>query len=198
MKKKIFAFLLILISIISVISLYIYLNYPLKVMSQTEKEAAIAKILGRKPNLTDNAPAGDVKYSGKYVSFKYPAGATIRKQLLNGQEVPYTGLERLIFKIENTKLTFYMEVIEAPANVTSINDYPSVKLRQIQSNVYSQSDVFVENVKGLLFEKQTTNSFETTGYFLLNDKIYSFSVQGPDPKAIKELLNKIISSAKFL
>lgn len=197
MKKKILIILIIAI-ITGLVSLYIFLNYPSNSMSEAEKEAAIAKILGRKPNLTDNTPVGDTEYKGKYIYFKYPAAAVIRKQLLNGQEVPYDGLERLIFKIESSKVTLYMEVIEAPVNVTSLNDYPSVKLRQIQSNGYIEQDVFVEDVKGLSFEKQTTSGFEKTGFFMLNSKIYSFSIQGPDVKEVEKVFNSIISSAKFL
>lgn len=198
MKKKIFIAILIIVIITGLVSLYIFLNYPSNNMSEAEKEAAIAKILGRKPNLTDNTPVGDIEYKGKYIYFKYPAAAVIRKQLLNGQEVQYDGLERLILKIESSKITLYMEVIEAPVNITSINDYPSVKLRQIESSGYIEQDVFVEEVKGLSFEKQTTSSFEKTAFFILKGRIYSFSIQGPDAKEVEKLFNSIISSTKFL
>lgn len=198
MKKKLLIATLVIITIIGLVFLYLFLNYPSKNLSDAEKEAAIAKILGRKPNLNDNTPQGDTEYKGKYIYFKYPQAAVIRKQLLNGQEVPYDGLERLIFKIESSKVTLYMEVIEAPVNVLSLSDYPSVKLRQIQSNGYVEQDVFVENIKGLSFEKQTTSSFEKTAFFILNRRIYSFSIQGPDAKEVEKVFNNIISSTKFL
>lgn len=196
--KKILFLVLIVITIIAFVSVYIFLNRSSKIMSEAEKETAIAKILGRKPNFTDDAPKGNVEFKGKYISFMYPATAAIRKQLLNGREVSYTGLEQLIFKIERPKLTLYMEVIEAPQNVENLNDYPSVKLRQIQPNIYDQKDIFVGNTKGLSFKKQSTTGFEKTGFFFLNDKIYSFSIQGPDFKAAEELFNKIIASVRFL
>jgi hypothetical protein len=198
MEKKILVALLILLVILSLISVYIFLNYPSKNMSEAEKEAAIAKILGRKPNLTDNTPQGETEYKGKYIYFKYPSAAIIRKQLLNGEEVPYNGLELFIFKIESTKLTLYMEVIEAPTNVASLTDYPSVKLRQIQSNSYSEEDVFVGDVKGLAFAKQSTSSFDKTAFFFLNGRIYSFSFQSPDSKEVEKQFKSIISSVKFL
>lgn len=168
-------------------------------MSEVEKEAAIAKILGRKPNLMGkNVPIGDVEFKGKYISFMYPAAATERKQLLNGEELSYTGLELFIFVLENPKLTANVEVINAPQNIISINDYPGVKLRQIQSNIYNQTDVFVGNARGLAFDKQTNSGYEKTGFFFLNNKIYSFSVQSPDSKAAEELFSKVIASLKFL
>jgi hypothetical protein len=198
MKKKIVIVTLIVISLGLIISLYIYLNYSPKEMSEAEKEAAIAKILGRKANLTDDTRTGNVEFKGKYIYFKYPAAADIRKQLLNGQEVPFDGLERLIFKVESTKLTLYMEVINAPVNVASLDDYPSVKLRQIQSNIYTKDEVFVSDIKGLTFEKKSTSSFEKTVFFMLNGKIYSFSIQSPDAKEVEKLFDLIISSVKFL
>lgn len=198
MKKKVVIGILAIIFIGIIISLYLFLNYTPKNMSEAEKEAAIAKILGRKANLTDDTRTGNTEYKGEYIYFKYPAAADIRKQLLNGEEVPFDGLERLIFKVESTKLTLYMEVINAPVNVASLDDYPSVKLRQIQSNIYTKDEVFVGSTKGLTFEKKSTSSFEKTVFFMLNGKIYSFSIQSPDSKEVEKLFDLIISSIKFL
>lgn len=191
---------LLLIFILAVILVVInFLNQPSKQMTAAEKEAAIAKLLGRKPNLTtSDAPTGDKEYKGKYISFMYPEAATTKKQLLNGEEIPYTGLELFIFGLENPKLTTYVEVIEAPQNVLSINDYPAVKLRQIQANIYEQKDVFIGNTQGLVFDKKSNMGFEKTAFFLVDKKVYSFSIQSPDSKTIEELFNNIIASAKFL
>lgn len=197
--KKIAVVLLIIIALVFAISIYIYINRASDLMSKEEKEAAIAKILGRKPNLSaKDVPTGNIKFKGKYITFIYPAAAAIKKQLLNGEEIPYTGLELFIFSLENPKIRVHIEVIETPQNVKNINDYPSVKLRQIQSNLYTQKDTFVGNIRGLSFEKQNNTNFEKTGFFFLNDKIYSFSIESPDSKAAKELFNKLTSSAKFL
>lgn len=198
MKKFIIALFLIAI-LASVFWLFYFLNKPLKEMSEAQKEAAIAKILGRKPNLsTKDAPTGNTEYKGKYILFSYPAGATIKKQMLNGQEVVYKGLELFMFGLENPKLNASIEVINAPENITSINDYPSVRLRQIQSNLYQDSDVFVGNEKGLAFTKQSSTGFEKTAFFFLKGKIYSFSLQSPDSKKLEEVFNDIIASVKFL
>lgn len=196
--RKIVIFIIILLLTLATVLLYIFLNYSPKELTSEEKEEAIAKILGRKPNLTDNSPKGDTIYNGKYITFSYPAAANERKQLLNGKEVPYTGLEQFIFKLESPKLTVYLEVINTPVNVASLNDYPSVKLRQLQSNLYKEEEAFIENTQGLAFEKRDTTNFEKTGYFSFNGKIYSFSVQGPDSKAVREMFGKLISTSKFL
>lgn len=197
--KKVIAVLLLIAILAGIVSIFYFLNKPSREMSKQEKESAVAKILGRKPNFTaKDAPAGDAEFKGKYISFMYPAVATIRKQLLNGEELPYTGLELFLFSIESPKLSFSAEVLEAPKNVASLNDYPSVRLRQIQANLYDQKDVFVGNTKGLAFDKQSQTGFEKTGFFFLNNRIYSFSIQGSDSKAAGELFNKIIASLKFL
>jgi hypothetical protein len=196
--KKIITFIAILLIFLASILIYLYLNYSPKELSQAEKEAAVAKILGRKPQLNDNSPKGDTKYMGKYITFTYPAAAVPKKQLLNGKEVPYTGLEQFIFKMDSPKLTVYLEVINSPSNVSTLTDYPSVKLRQIQSGAYMEEEGLIEDVKGLVFEKAELSSFEKTGFFMSNGKIYSFSVQGPDPKAVREMFNKLTSSSKLL
>lgn len=199
MKKKISITVLIVIITIAAISAYIFLNRASEMMSKEEKEAAIAKILGRKPNLAEkDVPTGDIEFKGKHITFMYPAAATIKKQLLNGEELSYTGLELFIFGLENPKIRVSVEVIEAPQNITNINDYPSVKLRQIQSTLYTQKDTSVGNTSGLSFDKQSNAGFEKTGFFFLNGKIYSFSIVSPDAKAAEELFNKLTSSAKFL
>ena len=168
-------------------------------MSKTEKEAAIAKILGRKPNLTDSIKTGDTQYKGKYVSFMYPAAGVIYTQRLNGAPVKQTNLEYFSFDLSDPKLIFSMEVVQTPGSVTSLEDYPSVKLRQLESNIYKQSQTEADNQTGFAFEKagEASNS-EKTGFFFLKGKIYSFSVQGSDLKAIEDLYNKIISGVKFL
>ena len=196
--RKIVIFIIILLLTLATVLLYIFLNYSPKELSQQEKEEAIAKILGRKPNLTDSSVKGDTIYNGKYIMFSYPAAANERKQLLNGKEVPYTGLEQFIFKLEAPKLTVYLEVINTPVNVSGLTDYPSVKLRQIQSNLYKEEEAFIENIKGLAFEKRDTTNFEKTGYFSYKGRIYSFSVQGPDAKAVREMFSKLTSTSKFL
>lgn len=198
MKKIVIALLLVVVLIVTLLVFYI-LNKPSKEMSEAEKQAAIAKILGRKPNLTTkNIPTGDIEFKGKYITFMYPAAGIERKQLLNGQVIPYTGLELFIFVLDSPKLTASAEVIESPKNVANINDYPNVRSRQVQANIYNQSDLFAGNIKGLAFSKQDQTGFEKTGFFLLSNKVYSFSVTGADSKAAGELFNKIINSLKFL
>lgn len=197
MRKIIIALFLIVIFVGILSALYL-LNKPPKQISQVEKEAAIAKILGRKPNLTDNTKTGDTQFKGQYISFIYPAAATPQKQLLNGEEIPYTGLELFIFTLENPRITVHAEVTNAPQSVTNLTDYPGVRLRQIQSNLYTESNLEIQNSKGLVFSMQNQAGFEKTAFFFLNNKIYTLSVQSPDSKAVEDLFDKIIASFKFL
>ena len=152
MKKFVLVMLFIAISV-CLLSIFYFLNRPSKEMSKTEKEAAIAKILGRKPNLTDNIKTGDTQYKGKYVSFMYPAAGVIYTQRLNGVPVKQTNLEYFSFDLSDPKLIFSMEVVQTPGSVTSLDDYPSVKLRQLESNIYRQSKTEADNQTGFAFEK---------------------------------------------
>lgn len=197
MKK--FILLLIVIAIAtSVLLTFYYLNKPAKEMSEAEKQAAIAKILGRKPNITDNTKTGDTEYKGKYVSFIYPAAGVIYTQKLNGVPIEQTSLEYFSFDLSDPKLIFSMEVVQVPGSVTSLEDYPSVKLREIESNLYTKSNVSAADKKGIAFEKIDNNSFEKSVFFYLGDKVFSFTISGNDQKGINELYKKVTSSLKFL
>ncbi|MCL6096333.1 MAG: hypothetical protein M1444_01440 [Patescibacteria group bacterium] len=196
--KKFVSIMLIIAIFAGVLLMFYFLNKPLKEMSRVQKEAAIAKILGRKPNLTDNTKTGVTQYRGKHVSFTYPASGVIYTQKLNGVPIEQTSLEYFSFDLSDPKLIFSMEVIQAAGSVTSLEDYPSVKLRQLQSNIYKQSSTDASGQMGLAFEKTGSSNLEKTGFFFLNGRVYSFSVQGNDLKAIQNLYNKIILSVKFL
>lgn len=195
--KKIIVLFLLIASLIAVTIVYNYLNRSSTPMSEAEKEAAIGKILGRKPNLEESKVKGDVTYNGKYVSFVYPGSATIEKQLLNGKEMPYDGLERFIFKMNEPKVRVYVEVIEKPRNVTSLSDYPSVKLRQLEPNLYDQKDIFAGDVQGLSFTAQGNLNYEIASFFLYKGRIYSFSFTGAGSKNVDEVYKKVMTSAKL-
>ena len=197
MKK--FILLLVVIAVVtSVLLTFYYLNKPAKEMSEAEKQTAIAKILGRKPNMADNVKTGDTEYKGKYVSFIYPAAGVIYIQKLNGVPIEQTSLEYFSFDLSEPKLVFSMEVVQVPGSVTSLEDYPSVKLREIESNLYVKNNVAVGDKEGMVFEKTDNNSFEKSVFFYLGDKVFSFVISGNDQKGINDLYDKVISSLKFL
>lgn len=197
MKK--FVLIVLMIAIITVlVVVFLALNRSSKEMSEAEKQAAVAKILGRKPNITDNTKTGDTEYKGKYVSFIYPAAGVIYTQKLNGVPIEKTSLEYFSFDLSNPKLVFSMEVVQVPGSVLSIEDYPSVKLREVENNLYTKTAVSVGSKDGIVFEKQDNNSFEKSAFFYLGDKVLSFTVSGNDQKGIDELYNKVTAGLKFL
>lgn len=196
MKKfVIFTFLVIIFTLLFLT--FIYLNRLSKPLTKAQKEAAIAKILGRKPNLDDTKPKGDLTYNGKYVSFIYPARVTIEKQLLNGQEAPYDGLERFIFKDEDLKVRVYVEIINTPSNITNLSDYPAVKSRQIQAGSYTQDYVYAGDIAGLVFTTSSNLNYEKAAFFDYKGRIYSFSFQGSGSKNVGEIYDKVMTSAKL-
>jgi len=193
MKKILLAAFLIVI----LAWVFVFLNFSPKPLSQNQKEQALTKILGRKPNLTDNTLKGNVMFKGKYVSFYYPAAAKIYITKLNGQVVNPTDLESLIFDLSSPKIAFFMEVVPVPITVQILNDYPGVKLRQIESNIYKQSQITAGGLNGLLFEKISNTGNEVTAFFYKNGKVYSFSSQGGDIKEVESLSENIIVTVKF-
>lgn len=180
------------------VSVFILLTGPERKLTQAEKERALSKLLGRKVSLEDKkAPTGNIIYKGKYMSFSYPAVAIIYTQKLNGKPIKQTDLESFIYDLDSPKLTFYTEVTSSPV-IKSLADSPSVKLRQIESNLYSQSNVSAGGYEGLSFEKVTNLGNEKTAFFYVNGKIFSFSSQGSDINAVRDLLQKTLASLKFL
>ena len=195
--KKIF---ILISTILFVIAVYfIFFNSPPKSLSSQQRQKALSGILGRNPVLNVNTATGDVLYKGKYMSFMYPAAANIYKRTVNGRQVQYSGdLDYFSFDTQSPRLTLVSEVIQAPKSVLSVNDYPAVRLRQIESGTYHQSQLTADSQNGLAFDKGGSSGFEKTGFFYLNSKIYSFSVTGSDSKNVQDLFNKIMTTLKFL
>lgn len=196
MKKKA---ILIFFFILSILGFIFILNYPTQKLTNIQKEQALTKILGRKPNLGDkNISTGNRQYKGKYISFLYPKRAKVYTQMLNGKPIKQTDLESFIFDLNDPKATVVVAVVAVGQNFKSVSDYPSVRLRQIENNIYSQDKIETDGYEGLAFTKQDIRGNEKTAFFYINSKIYSISVQGNDLIAIKDLFGKIIVSFKFL
>lgn len=195
--KKFIAILVLILALIS-ISIFVFFNHPSSSLSENEKEKALEQILGRKPNLTDTSPKGNTVFNGKYVTFTYPAAAKIYIPQVNGQVVKSTDLESFIFDLDSPKIAFFMEVSPVPSRVQSVSDYPGVRLRQVQSDAYKQKSIVINGIEGLAFEKISVTSNELTAFFYKNGKVYSFSVQGNDPKSMEEVFNSITATVKFL
>lgn len=199
MKKFIVLGLIIIVSIASIIVLNI-LNSSSKKLSTEEKELALTNILGRKPNLNEKEVAkGNLQYKGKFVTLMYPARAKLYVLRVNGEvKRDNWNLDSLNFDLDDPHITVLITVSDAPSSVTSITDYPSVKLRQVQPGMYQQKDIITDGKSGLLFDKQDNTGFEKTAFFYLNKKIYVFSFQGVDSKETEDIFKTIMATVKFL
>lgn len=199
LMKKVVLIVLFLIIAIAVFSVFMVLNRSVKPLSEAERQQALTKILGRKINLTEkSAPQGELQYKGKYMSFVYPSSAEIIVSTINGKVLEKSGLEQFSFSFDSPKIFVFIEVIQTNSNVLTLTDYPGVRLRQAQPEIYKQASIVADNQQGLSFEKHDNSGFEKTAFFFVNGKIYSFSVMGGNLKAVGALFNKIVLSVKFL
>ena len=198
MKKFVFI-ILILIIILAGFSVFVVLNRSTKPLSEAEKQQALTKLLGRKINLTEKvAPQGDTQYKGPYTSFTYPASAKIITPIINGKIQEKPGLDQFSFSFDSPSIYAFIAVLKANANVLTLTDDPSVRLRQAQPEIYKQTSITTDKQQGLSFEKHDNSGFEKTAFFFVNGRIYSFSVMGGNLKSVEALFNKIVLSVKFL
>jgi hypothetical protein len=195
--RKFFYFSIVLVLIIAALSVFFVLNRTTKTMSETEKRAALAQILGRKPNLDlKDAPTGNVLYKGKYGSFMYPAKAKIYTYRDSVAAANKTEIETFSFDIDSPRLIFYFDVNNNSGNVTDINEISSVRLREDKSRGYQQSEILADGQNGLAFTRIDLQS-EKSGFFIVNGKIYSISVTGNDDKEVVNLFDNVVKSLQF-
>jgi len=196
-KKKIASIILILL--ILAVGYFAFLVAP-KSLSQQQKEQDLAKILGRAPNLNGKpVRQGDVLHQGKYMSFYYPAQSVIYHQMLNGQQIDSkNSLEFFEFDMEEPRLLAVTAVIQVSSVIQGITDFPGVRLRQSQPDMYQQSNRTAGGQNGLVFDKKDSTGYERTAYFYINGKIYSISVQSANKSKLTEIFNKIMLTLKFL
>lgn len=185
--------------IVAALSAFLVLNRTTKTMSEAEKNAALAKMLGRKPNLTAQAvPTGNVSYKGKYASFMYPAMAKIYTYKDAGELANKTEVDSFAFDIADPRLTVYFLVNQNPTNIANLDEIPAVALREDKSQGYQQAEILIDGQKGLSFTKIDLQQSEKSGFFIVNDKIYSFSVIGSDAKEVINLFANLIETLKFI
>lgn len=193
--KKIIVIFIILTSIALLTGFFIF-NSSQKKLSESEKEKALIKILGRKPNLSENEVSGEVEYKGKYASFKYPAKAKIYTYKDPNMTKNTSVLETFSFDIDKPRLVFNFSVMENAASLKDVNDISGVKLRQISGLGYAQSEQIVGGESGLIFVR-SGNLSEKTGFFLAKDKIYSVAITGSSLKEVSLLFDLVINSFVF-
>jgi hypothetical protein len=195
--KKFLLIIFVLILICIAVGVFMWLNNPARMLSENEKEAAIANILGRKPNLTDNTPIGNTRYKDNYISFNYPKKARIYgyKEPNIAKDTSY--LDLFSFDILDPRLVFNFSVKQSINRASNYSDIPDVKLRQLPERGYVQKEFQSDGQKGLAFEKPGDNS-EKTGFFIVNNRIFTFSVSGSDLKDVMQLFDNITQSIIFV
>ena len=192
--KKFIAIVFILIGIL--LAVFFIFNSSQRKLSESEKEKALTKILGRKPNLSENEVSGEVEYKGKYSSFKYPAKAKIYTYKDPGMAKNTSVLETFSFDIDKPRLVFNFSIMENAANLKDVNDISGVKLRQISGLGYVQSEEVIGGENGLIFVR-SGNLSEKTGFFLVKDKIYSVAITGSSLEEVSLLFDLVINSFVF-
>lgn len=187
-------FILIFTILIGVLlTLFFIFESSQKKLSDSEKEKALTKILGRKPNLSDNEAAGEVEYKGKNAAFKYPAKAKIYTYKDPNMAKNTSVLETFSFDIEKPRLVFNFSVMENAASLKDVTDISGVNLRQNKSFGYTESEGKIGENKGLVFAKSGSQS-EKSGFFIINNKIYEVSVTGSNFEDVSLLFDGIINS----
>jgi hypothetical protein len=197
--KKIISAAFFLLIIGCFVAAFMLLNRSADPLTQSEKQQALSKILGRPVVLKEKKVAtGDILYKGKYISFLYPAAAKIMTPKANGILVSSSDLENIYFSVgDSARINVTITISQASSAETSIIDDPAVRLRQLQKDLYKQTEVTVDGQPGLEFEKND-QVIEKIAFFFVNNKIYTFAVDGSDRKSMTDLYNKIILSLKFL
>lgn len=173
---------------------FVILNRSSKSLTATEKEVALENILGRKPVLSPE-PTGNTQYKGKYLNFWYPLRAKI--YTFSDKTVYQSpNLEVFSFDIQNPRLVFNLTVSENLANIPNVSDIAGVLFRQEPQQGYKQVELTADNKQGLAFEKNGETA-EKTGFFIVNNRIYSISVTGGDYKEVVNLFDNIINTLTF-
>jgi hypothetical protein len=195
LSRVILIILLILVAAICLV-VFLVLNHSAKSLTQAEKEAALTNILGRQPILTNNEPTGTVQYKGKYATFSYPAKAVVYTYKDPNIVKNKSELEMFSFDINNPRLIFNFSVSDNSGSIADAKDISGAIFRENQVNGYSQSELSINGAKGPVFAKQGAQA-EKTGFWLVNNKLYTFSVTGSDYEEVVNLFDAITASLEF-
>ncbi len=177
---------------------FFYLSIPPKDGLSTDfKEKAVSKLLGRKAQLDEvKEQEGNTSYKGKYISFEYPAKATIYTYKDPSFASSSALLEDFSFDIRKPRLVLNMAVLRNNGRYKSVDDDPGVMFRKNASGQYKEVAILVDGQKGRVFERNDSTP-EKTGFFLVHDRFYTISITGTIFTEIKSLSEVIFKSIKF-
>jgi hypothetical protein len=195
LSRVIFIFLFIAAVSISLVT-FIVLNHATKPLTQAEKEAALTNILGRQPILSNNEATGNAQYNGQYATFSYPAKAVVYTYKDPNIVKNKSELEMFSFDINNPRLIFNFSVSSNSGSLADAKDSSGAIFREDKAHGYSQSELSIGGAKGLVFARQGAQA-EKTGFWLVNDKLYTLSVTGSDFTEVAKLFDAITASLKL-
>ena len=172
------------------------LNRPSTGLSEQEKEQALTSILGRPVMLNPTPiPQGNILHTGKYVSFMYPTQAKV----FAPTEGSVSALDYFAFDVNTFPRVNTVTTVIQMLGISSLDDYPGVRARETQIDLYQSSKITADSQSGVAFDKYDPSSgFEKTGFFLVNGNIYTFSVSGVDKNSVQNVFNEMIATLKFL
>ncbi len=185
----------VLIIVVLGILFYVYSQPSGKKLTQKQKDEAIERLYGRQANTKPDAvPVGNKAYTGKYISFQYPAKAvvyTYREKSTSGNT---SSLEDFSFDIQKPKLVFNMTVVKAQ-DITSALDIPSVRLREQRLPEYDKKIQKIGNAQCLIYSRK--NSAEITAFIVEQGRVYTISVTGSDKDEAESLFSNVLSSVSL-
>ncbi len=195
MMKFIIALLLLFLGVI-LIAVYILLSGKSVPLSDKEKQAVLAKLLGREPVMTEQVKnPGWTEYEGKYLDLSYPIAASLYKP---GMELNMSSTKGLLDDFEFEEIQphymFVIQIIQQTSGIQGYDDIPGVKLREIDST-YIKRNLEIGGYSALEFEKND-EQIEKSAFLLVSGKIYTFAVSGTNPK-IEEIFDRVIGSVKI-
>lgn len=197
MKKWIFIGIGAVILVVGAGAFYVLSLPPKETMTNEFKEKAVSKLLGRKAQLTaEPEKSGNTIYDGKYISFDYPAKAIIYTLKDPNFASSSSLLEDFSFDIKSPRLILNLAVLQNNGQLSSIDDNPGVKFRQVSPGQYRDVSTPVDGKNGRIYERSDENP-EKTAFFLVNDRIYTIAITGSSFDEVKGLADSIFSSVKF-
>lgn len=145
------------------------------------------------PQKADDTVQQDKQYSGKYLSFSYPAA--YREKV---HETPLTGPVKEVFflsadTIEGRKMAITVEERES----SDFEASPSFQLRRNKPEMYEEESILESGFKGILFRKNSV-VFERTFFFHHRNLIVIIATTSPfNDENIESELFTLLATLRF-
>lgn len=194
MKKWIFLSFGLIVLLASGITVYILSQPSGTVFTEEEREERLEKLLGRDVSFTNSTPQGDSYYEGNAIYFEYPAKAEVYEYRETSSTTNSNALDDFSFDLRNPRAIFNLKV--APANASTIDDIPAVRLRELRAGEYKKGNTSLDGVGGVYYHKEKDDP-EISAFYLKDGNLYTISITGTEYSYLKELFDTIVSSAKL-